>query len=113
MFVDTSGRRSRALRRIGLLVGVVCAGYAAVLVMAFMGWGTSLNPSSLLPSFGDGRSSGRQGPGFEPQGGVGGRAGTPSATPSSPASSPSPDSASPAAATAPTSATSTSSGDPS
>lgn len=108
VFVDTSGRRSRALRRIGLLVGVGCAGYAAVLVMAFMGWGTSLNPSSLLPSFGDGQSSSRQGPGFEPQGGIGGRTGTPSGTPSFPSSPSSPDSSS-SLSPSPSSATSTSS----
>ncbi|MER5384786.1 hypothetical protein OG788_26365 [Streptomyces sp. NBC_00647] len=49
VFVDNSGRRARMLRRIGTLVGVVCLGYAVVLGMAFMGWGTSLTPSSLLP----------------------------------------------------------------
>lgn len=55
MFVDSSGRRARLLSRVGMLVGVVCLGYAVVLGMAFMGWGTSLTPSSLLP-FGSGRS---------------------------------------------------------
>ncbi|MGW3667955.1 hypothetical protein [Streptomyces sp. NPDC005141] len=49
VFVDNSGRRARMLRRIGTLLGVVCLGYAVVLGMAFMGWGTSLTPSSLLP----------------------------------------------------------------
>src|SRR5689334_11712377 len=49
VFVDNSGRRARLLRRIGTLTGVVCLGYAVVLGMAFMGWGTSLTPSSLLP----------------------------------------------------------------
>ncbi|MEU6541348.1 hypothetical protein [Streptomyces sp. NPDC047000] len=117
MFVDTSGRRSRVLRRIGLLVGVVCAGYAAVIVMAFMGWGTSLNPSSLLP-FGNGQNSSGQGPGFEPQGGVGGRVGTPSGTPSLPSSDSSASSGSSPASSAPSASasatsTSTSSGDPS
>ncbi|WP_018543821.1 hypothetical protein [Streptomyces sp. LaPpAH-108] len=62
VFVDTSGRRSKVLRRIGLLVGTVCLGYTAILVMAFMGWGTSLTPSSLLPF--DGGQSARR-PGFE------------------------------------------------
>nr|WP_307057304.1 hypothetical protein [Streptomyces achromogenes] len=52
VFVDTSGRRSRLLRRMGLLLGVGCLVYAVVLGAAFMGWGTSLTPSSLLP-FGD------------------------------------------------------------
>ncbi len=42
MFVDNSGRRSKILRRLGLLAGVGCLAYAAVLGMAFMGWGTSL-----------------------------------------------------------------------
>ncbi|MEU8793790.1 hypothetical protein [Streptomyces sp. NPDC048643] len=49
VFVDNSGRRARLLRRVGLVVGAGCLGYAAVLGMAFMGWGTSLTPSSLLP----------------------------------------------------------------
>ncbi|WP_051844286.1 hypothetical protein [Streptomyces sp. NRRL S-813] len=57
-FVDTSGRRSKLLRRIGLLLAVACLAYAVVLGAAFMGWGTSLNPSQLLP-FG----SGGKGPG--------------------------------------------------
>jgi hypothetical protein len=79
VFVDNSGRRSRLLRRFGLLLGVGCLAYAAVLGAAFMGWGTSLTPSSLLP-FGDGGPRGAQnsGPGgIEPQGG----AGTPPARP--------------------------------
>ncbi|MCF2435164.1 hypothetical protein LV779_13270 [Streptomyces thinghirensis] len=57
MFVDNSGRRARLLRRLGLLVGVVCVGYAAVLGRAFMGIGTSVSPSSLLP-FGGGQDAG-------------------------------------------------------
>ncbi|MEV6024560.1 hypothetical protein [Streptomyces sp. NPDC052036] len=67
VFVDNSGRRAKALRRIGLLVGIVCLGYAAVLGMAFMGWGTSLTPSALLP-FGRGGQS-APGGGFRPGGG--------------------------------------------
>ncbi|MDT0469192.1 hypothetical protein [Streptomyces gibsoniae] len=67
VFVDNSGRRAKVLRRIGLLVGVVCLGYAAVLGMAFMGWGTSLTPSALLPFGGGGRSA--PGGGFRPGGG--------------------------------------------
>lgn len=72
MFVDNSGRRSKLLRRIGLLLGVGCLAYAAVLGAAFMGWGTSLTPSSLLP-FADGGPRGAQnrGPGdVQPQGGA-------------------------------------------
>ncbi|MFF4275786.1 hypothetical protein [Streptomyces sp. NPDC001536] len=75
VFVDNSGRRSKLLRRIGLLVGVLCVGYAVVLGLAFMGIGTS-NPSSLLP-FGGGRGQGgpgaQNGSGFgtRPQGGIG------------------------------------------
>ncbi|MEU4150319.1 hypothetical protein [Streptomyces sp. NPDC026659] len=49
MFVDSSGFRSRVLRRIGLAVGVVCLAYVGVLGATFMGWGTSLKPSALLP----------------------------------------------------------------
>ncbi|MBG0853312.1 hypothetical protein I2W78_16020 [Streptomyces spinoverrucosus] len=63
VFVDNSGRRAKLLRRVGLLLGVACLGYAVVLGAAFMGWGTSLTPSSLLPFAGGG-------PG--PQGGPGG-----------------------------------------
>ncbi|MFE1026730.1 hypothetical protein ACFW5I_19530 [Streptomyces sp. NPDC058818] len=70
VFVDTSGRRARLLRRLGLLVGVVCVGYAAVLGLAFMGIGTSVSPSSLLP-FGGGQDAGPgPGGGAGPQGGL-------------------------------------------
>jgi hypothetical protein len=71
VFVDNSGRRARLLRRIGTLVGVVCLGYAVVLGMAFMGWGTSLTPSSLFP-FNGGRAGSAPGGGnLRPQGGIG------------------------------------------
>ncbi|MDX3747816.1 hypothetical protein [Streptomyces sp. AK08-02] len=72
VFVDNSGRRAKLLRRFGTFVGVVCLGYAVVLGMAFMGWGTSLTPSSLLP-FGGGGPGGSQRPGSnqQPQGGFG------------------------------------------
>ncbi|OXS31855.1 hypothetical protein [Streptomyces sp. XY006] len=63
VFVDTSGRRARLLRRIGLVLGAVCLGYAAVLGAAFMGWGTSLTPSQLLPFAGAGPGGGPGGPG--------------------------------------------------
>ncbi|MFF9188445.1 hypothetical protein [Streptomyces rochei] len=65
MFVDNSGRRARLLRRLGLLLGAVCVGYAAVLGLAFLGIGTSLNPSSLLP-FGGGQDGGGPAPGGGP-----------------------------------------------
>ncbi|MFJ2951958.1 hypothetical protein ACIO8H_30680 [Streptomyces sp. NPDC087226] len=67
VFVDSSGRRARLLRRIGLLLGTVCAGYAVVLGLAFLGIGTSVTPASLLP-FQDGAG---------PGGGAGPRDGTP------------------------------------
>ncbi|MER6976890.1 hypothetical protein [Streptomyces carpinensis] len=75
VFVDASGRRSKVLRRIGLLVGVACLAYAVVLGAAFMGWGTSLNPSSLLP-FGAGHRGpdgqvGQVGQSEEGPGGIG------------------------------------------
>ncbi|MFI1725993.1 hypothetical protein [Streptomyces sp. NPDC020489] len=71
VFVDNSGRRSRLLRRIGLLVGVLCVGYAVVLGLAFMGIGAS-TPSSLLPfGGGQGGPGAQNGPGTEPQGGIG------------------------------------------
>ncbi|MGW0830683.1 hypothetical protein [Streptomyces prunicolor] len=72
MFVDNSGRRSKVLRRIGLLMGTVCLGYAFVLGMAFMGWGISLNPSSLLPFGGGGQAGSAPGGGYGPNGGRGG-----------------------------------------
>ncbi|MFE9825598.1 hypothetical protein ACFYSH_26280 [Streptomyces sp. NPDC005791] len=60
VFVDSSGRRARLLRRAGMLVGIVCVGYAAVLGLAFMG-GISLSPSQLLPF--DGGPAAEAGPG--------------------------------------------------
>ncbi|MEU2064153.1 hypothetical protein [Streptomyces sp. NPDC013455] len=84
VFVDTTGRRSKVLRRVGLLLGAGCLTYAVVLAAAFMGWGTSLTPSSLTPfgSADGGRAPGRTGP----QGGTGRQAHLPDATPSTPAS---------------------------
>ncbi|MFC8345947.1 hypothetical protein [Streptomyces sp. NPDC057280] len=73
VFVDTSGRRSKLLRRIGVLVGVLCLGYAVVLGLAFLGIGTS-SPSSLLPfGGGQGGPAGQSGtgPDARPQGGAG------------------------------------------
>ncbi|MEH0445703.1 hypothetical protein QA811_19070 [Streptomyces sp. B21-102] len=83
VFVDSSGRRSKLLRRAGLLLGVGCLAYAVVLGAAFMGWGTSLTPSSLLP-FGNGgpRGSQNSGPGgVQPQGGIGAPPAKPTGTP--------------------------------
>lgn len=111
VFVDTSGRRSKLLRRVGLLLGVACLGYAVVLGAAFMGWGTSLTPSSLLP-FGGGGPGGQGGQGqgvrdgsgpggFRPDGGLGDQAVRPSGIPSAPPSgtpTPSPSASASAAA---------------
>ncbi|WP_461076129.1 hypothetical protein [Streptomyces deserti] len=36
VFVDASGRRSRRLRRIGMIVGLACAGYAAVIAVTVL-----------------------------------------------------------------------------
>ncbi|WP_233645953.1 hypothetical protein [Streptomyces sp. BSE6.1] len=75
VFVDSTGRRARLLRRLGLLLGAVCVGYTAVLGLAFMGVGISVNPSSLLPfgagGGGGGGPEGGPGPGggTRPQGG--------------------------------------------
>ncbi|MDT0433996.1 MULTISPECIES: hypothetical protein [Streptomyces] len=79
VFVDNSGRRSKVLRRIGLLVGALCLGYAVVLGLAFLGIGTSVAPSSLLPF------AGAQDPAGD-GGGPGGRPGRPGGTPSAPPS---------------------------
>lgn len=64
-----------------MLVGAVCFGYAVVLGMAFMGWGTSLTPSSLIP-FGGGQAGSAPGGNFRPQGGVA-PTGRPTGTPPS------------------------------
>ncbi|MFK0022390.1 hypothetical protein [Streptomyces sp. NPDC090798] len=109
MFVDNSGRRARLLRRFGMLVGAVCFGYAVVLGMAFMGWGTSLTPSSLLP-FSGGQAGSAPGGNLRPQGGVaptGRPTGTPPArlrTGTAPSSATSPASASSPASAASASA---------
>lgn len=65
VFVDSSGRRARLLRRAGAVLGVTCVGYAAVLALTFMG-GISWSPSTLLPF--DGTSDARGGPGGGPPG---------------------------------------------
>ncbi|WP_150133682.1 hypothetical protein [Streptomyces hyaluromycini] len=80
VFVDSSGRRSKVLRRVGLLLGVVCLAYTGVLGAAFMGWGTSLTPDSLIPDF---ARAGNAPGGVRPQGGIGGQVGLPSGRPSS------------------------------
>ncbi len=87
MFVDSTGRRARLLRRLGLLIGAVCVGYTAVLGLAFMGVGISVNPSSLLPfgvGGGGGGPEGGPGPGggTRPQGGVAPTGAPPSTAPS-------------------------------
>ncbi|MFJ7234519.1 hypothetical protein ACIQVF_33810 [Streptomyces tendae] len=90
VFVDSTGRRARLLRRLGLLLGAVCVGYTAVLGLAFMGVGISVNPSSLLPfgvgvgGGGGGGPEGGPGPGggTRPQGGVAPTGAPPSTAPS-------------------------------
>ncbi|MFF9114144.1 hypothetical protein ACF09Y_00720 [Streptomyces massasporeus] len=77
-----SGRRARPLRRTGLFLGAVCLGYAAVLGAAFLGWGTSLTPSQLLPFAGAGPGGGQPG---EVPGGPGGPGVRPGGAPSAPA----------------------------
>ncbi|MFF1911453.1 hypothetical protein ACFVYE_07345 [Streptomyces sp. NPDC058239] len=59
VFVDSSGRRARLLRRAGIALGVACVGYAAVLGLAFVG-GISMSPSQLLPF--DGAPAAQGGP---------------------------------------------------
>ncbi|MEU5622933.1 hypothetical protein ABZ784_05650 [Streptomyces tendae] len=87
VFVDSTGRRARLLRRLGLLLAAVCVGYTAVLGLAFMGVGISVNPSSLLPfggGVGVGGPEGGPGPGggTRPQGGVAPTGAPPSTAPS-------------------------------
>ncbi|MEU9217018.1 hypothetical protein AB0D47_10800 [Streptomyces sp. NPDC048376] len=83
VFVDSTGRRARLLRRLGLLVGTVCVGYTAVLGLAFMGVGISVDPSSLLPFDGGGGPDGGPGPGggTRPRGGVAPTGAPPSTAP--------------------------------
>ncbi|MFJ2608829.1 hypothetical protein ACIQOU_21220 [Streptomyces sp. NPDC091279] len=97
MFVDNSGRRSKMLRRIGLLLGALCLGYAGLLGLTFMGIGTSYTPSSLLPFAGGG-----QGPaGVQGGNGPGGEAGRPSGVPTAaPSGVPTPTASSSASASA-------------
>ncbi|MFF7053826.1 hypothetical protein ACFY94_36265 [Streptomyces griseorubiginosus] len=81
VFVDNSGRRSRLLRRIGVLLGVLCLGYAVVLGLAFLGIGVS--STTLLPFAGGGPGAGSgSGPGgLQPQGGIGSPPALPTGTP--------------------------------
>ncbi|MET7323835.1 hypothetical protein [Streptomyces sp. NPDC005549] len=86
VFVDSTGRRARLLRRLGLLMGAVCVGYTAVLGLAFLGIGISVTPSSLLPfgvGGGGGGPEGGPGPGggTRPQGGVAPTGAPPSTAP--------------------------------
>ncbi|MDF6017803.1 hypothetical protein [Streptomyces sp. JH34] len=86
VFVDSSGRRAKLLRRVGVLLGTLCVGYAAVLGLAFMG-GISLTPSQLLPF--DGGPAAEAGPGGRMRPGYGvppGGTAPPSGTPAPPAS---------------------------
>ncbi|MFC8431457.1 hypothetical protein [Streptomyces sp. NPDC057253] len=102
MFVDNSGRRSKLLRRIGLLLGALSLGYAVVLGLAFMGIGVS--STSLLPFAGGGpRGSTNSGPGgIQPQGGIGTPPALPTGTPPAGTATGAPPSAAPTATAAPT-----------
>ena len=98
VFVDNSGRRSKMLRRIGLLLGVLSLGYAVVLGLAFMGIGVSTT-SSFIP-FGNGGPGGSSdsGPGgFQPQGGIGTPPTRPTGTPPTGTATGAPPSAAPTA----------------
>lgn len=48
VFVDSSGRRARVFRRVGLVAGIASVGYATVLAVAIMG-GTPFAPETLIP----------------------------------------------------------------
>ena len=97
VFVDSSGRRSRTLRRIGLLLGVLSLGYAVVLGLAFMGIGVS--STTLLPfaNGGPGGSSNSGPGGLQPQGGVGTPPSRPTGTPPTGTATGAPPSAAPTA----------------
>ncbi|MFF1687779.1 MULTISPECIES: hypothetical protein [unclassified Streptomyces] len=96
VFVDSSGRRAKLLRRFGLAVVVACLGYAVVLGLSFMGWGVSVSTTDLLPFSGGGGGGGAgggfgRGPaeaGYGSPGGAGQQQATPPAV--RPSLSPSP-----------------------
>jgi hypothetical protein len=105
VFVDSSGRRAKLLRRFGLAVVVACLGYAVVLGLSFMGWGVSVSTTDLLPFGGAGGGGGGAGTGRGPAdsgygapGGAGQQQGTPPAT--RPSLSPSPSLPAPSASAA-------------
>jgi hypothetical protein len=52
VFVDTSGRRGRKLRRIGWILGAICVGYASVLAVSLAG-ADSRAPWLMIPGEGD------------------------------------------------------------
>ncbi|WP_328317746.1 hypothetical protein [Streptomyces sp. NBC_00388] len=56
VFVDASGRRGRKYRRIGWLVALACASYAALLVSTVVG-GSSTAPWLLIPGPADGKKA--------------------------------------------------------
>ncbi|MFK4100969.1 hypothetical protein ACI2L1_13000 [Streptomyces sp. NPDC019531] len=97
VFVDNSGRRSKMLRRIGLLLGVLSLGYAVVLGLAFMGIGVS--STTLLPFAGGGPGgTSNSGPGgTQPQGGIGTPPSRPTGTPPTGTATGAPPSAAPTA----------------
>lgn len=105
VFVDSSGRRSKVLRRVGLLLGVVCLAYTGVLGAAFMGWGTSLTPDSLIPDF---SRAGNVPGGERPQGGIGRQAGLPGDRPSATSSTTATPSATPSVSATPSASASAS-----
>lgn len=102
VFVDNSGRRSKLLRRIGLLLGVLSLGYAVVLGLAFMGIGVS--STTLLPFAGGGPGgSPNSGPGgAQPQGGIGTPPAQPTGTPPAGVATGAPPSAAPTVTATPT-----------
>ncbi|MFH8735696.1 hypothetical protein [Streptomyces sp. NPDC017964] len=106
VFVDSSGRRAKLLRRFGLAVVVACLGYAVVLGLSFMGWGVSVSTTDLLPFGGAGGGGGGGGAGtgrgpaagYGAAGGAGQQQGTPPTT--RPSLSPSPSLPAPSASAA-------------
>ena len=60
VFVDLTGRRGRRLRRVGVLVGLTCVGYA-VLTVATLLSGNSTAPWLPIPAPGEGGPSGTVG----------------------------------------------------
>ena len=96
VFVDVSGRRSRRVRRLGIAVGVACAGYAVVIVATLVS-GNSTAPWLPVPGQGGDRPASTADTTPEPSRSAG-PSGTGGGVPGAPAPAGAPRTSAPAAA---------------